>query len=102
MTFYIRLFVWVAIAAIVFGGAFAIHRGGVKSGQDDIQAKWDAAKAEAQAIQDKQTDDAANALTEEVEVIRTVYRDRIKEVIKYVPTGTCAADPDFVRLFNSR
>jgi hypothetical protein len=43
---------------------------------------------------------SAEAYVETVEVIKTVYRDRIKEVKVYVPTGTCPADSDFVRVFN--
>ena len=37
-------------------------------------------------------------------ITETKYKDRIKEVIRYVPTsGTvCPADPEFVRLFNAQ
>ena len=96
--------------AILFGlllalmaGLAGLHRHGVNTGREEVRAEWAQAREEAQAIQDAQAQAAAQVLTEEVEVIRTVYRDRIKEVTKYVPTaGTqCPADPEFVRLFNS-
>lgn len=80
-----------------------IHAAGVASGRAEVRAQWDKSKAEAQANQDAKTDQAAEVLVQEVEVVRTVYQDRIKEVTKYVPSPgtTCSADADFVRLFNA-
>lgn len=102
MTLYIRIALYAAVVASVGGGLWGLHRHGVNTGRADIQAQWDAAKAEAQATQDAQTETAAATLTEEVEAIRTVYKDRTKEVIRYVPTTPhCPSDPDFIRLFNA-
>ena len=87
----------------LMAGLAGLHRHGVNAGRKEVRDEWAQALEEAQSIQDAQADAAAQVLTEEVEVIRTVFKDRIKEVTKYVPTaGTqCPADPDFVRLFNA-
>jgi hypothetical protein len=96
-----------AILAVVLLALLAslagLHRHGVNSGREEVRKEWAQARESAQAEQDARTEQAAQILTEEVEVIRTVYRDRIKEVTKYVPTpGTaCPADHEFVRLFNA-
>lgn len=81
---------------------WALHQHGVNAGREEVRAEWDKAKQTAQAVQDQRTELAADTLVQEVEVIRTVYRDRTKEVIKYVPNPAtvCPADSDFVRLFN--
>jgi len=97
----IRLVIIVAMLAAIVGGLYAVHRPGYNSGKESLQAEWDKEKADAQSVQDTQTDIADADLTKEVEVIRTVYRDRVKEVTRYVPTGTCPADADFVSLFNA-
>jgi hypothetical protein len=100
-----------ALGAALLGGAVlwhgyqvaAVKAEAFKAGQADVQARWDVARQQAQAEQDKRTSAAESALVEEVEVVRTVYRDRIKEVTKYVPApgSQCPADPEFVRLFNA-
>ena len=96
--------------AAAFAGAAAWHGAQVKAtretafkaGQTEVQARWDKATQEATAVQAAQNQTATTAMTTEVEVIRTVYQDRIKEVTRYVPQPDthCPADPDFVRLFN--
>jgi type VI protein secretion system component VasK len=92
-----------AVLLALIGALWGIYAAGQSSGRAQVSAAWDKAKAEAQAAQDAKTDKAAEVLVQEVEVVRTVYRDRIKEVKTYVPTpGTaCPADPQFVRLFNA-
>ena len=81
---------------------WGLHRHGVNTGRAEVRAEWDQAKASAEAAQEQRTEQAAETLVQEVEVIRTVYRDRTKEVIKYVPSPAtvCPADAEFVRLFN--
>jgi len=96
---------WAVLGAVLLAllaALWGIHRHGYSAGAAAIRAEWDQAKATAQATQDAKTEKAAEALVQEVEVIRTVYRDRTKEVIKYVPAPAtvCPADADFVRLFN--
>jgi hypothetical protein len=80
-----------------------LHRHGVNAGREEVRAEWAMAKANAQATQNAQAQAAEQVLSEETEVIRIVYRDRIREVIKYVPSPdtTCPADSEFVRLFNA-
>jgi type VI protein secretion system component VasK len=92
-----------AVLLALIAALWGIYEAGQASGRAEVTAAWDKAKAEAQAAQDAKTDKAAEVLVQEVEVVRTVYRDRIKEVKTYVPTpGTaCPADPQFVRLFNA-
>lgn len=97
---------WAILGVVILAllAAFlGIHYYGITKGRAEVHAEWDKAKAEAQATQEAQTDAAVETLVQEVEVIKTVYRDRIKEVKVYVPSPatTCPADPDFVRLFNA-
>lgn len=96
---YIKLGLVAAFVATLW----AAHQAGRADGQAEVQARWDKARLEAQDKQDKQVDQATETLVQEVEVIKTVYRDRMKEVVKYVPSpgANCPADPDFVRLFNA-
>ena len=82
-------------------GVAGIYFAGRAAGAESVQRQWDLAKAEAQALVDAQVAGALDAHVHEVEVIRTVYRDRIKEVKVYVPSdNSCPADAEFVRLFN--
>jgi hypothetical protein len=80
----------------------AIYTGGLEAGRKEVQAQWDKAVDEAKATQAAQNEEATTTAAVEVEVIRTVFRDRIKEVTRYVPNPDthCPADDDFVRLFN--
>jgi len=92
-----------AVLLALLAAIWGIHYYGITKGRAEVRAEWDKAKADAQAIQDAKTDAAVETLVQEVEVIKTVYRDRIKEVKVYVPNPNtvCPADPDFVRLFNA-
>ena len=92
-----------AVLLALIAALIGIHAAGAASGRAEVRAEWEKAKAEAQANQDAKTDRAEQVLVQEVEVVRTVYRDRIKEVNVYVPTPgtTCPADAEFVRLFNA-
>lgn len=97
---------WAILAGVLLAliaALWGIHAHGVGQGRAEIQARWETAKAQATAAQAAQVEAAEKTLIQEVEVIRTVYRDRIKKVIEYAPTpGTqCPADPDFVRLYNN-
>jgi type VI protein secretion system component VasK len=97
---------WAVVGVVLLaliGALWGIYEAGQASGRAEVTAAWDKAKAQAQAAQDAKTDKAAEVLVQEVEVVRTLYRDRIKEVTTYVPTpGTsCPADAEFVRLFNA-
>lgn len=96
---------WIALAVIVsaIGAGYAWHRNSlINIGRAEVQAQWDRAKVEAQAKQVEQNTAATKEVIVTETVIETKYKDRIKEVIRYVPTPgtTCPADPDFVRLFN--
>lgn len=79
-----------------------IYTSGLDAGRKEVQAQWDKATEEATAAQAAQNETATTTMTTEVEVVRTVFRDRIKEVTRYVPNPDthCPADPEFVRLFN--
>ena len=98
------------LGAVLIGAAGVWHNRQVaavkaearRAGQAEVQARWDAARKLAQIEQDARTSAAETELVEKVTVVRNVYRDRIKEVTRYVPApGTaCPADAEFVRLFN--
>ena len=97
---------WAILGVVILAflaAVWGVHYYGITKGRAAVLAEWDKAKADAKAIQDAQADAAVETLVQEVEVIKTVYRDRIKEVKVYVPSPTtaCPADPDFVRLFNA-
>jgi hypothetical protein len=79
-----------------------VYDSGVAAGRTEVQAQWDQATKEATEAQAAQNTAATSATATEVEVVRTVFRDRIKEVTRYVPNPDthCPADPEFVRLFN--
>ncbi len=91
-----------AVLLALIGALWGIHAAGVSTGRAEVQAQWDRAKVEAQAKQAEQNTAATKEVIVTETVIETKYKDRIKEVIKYVPTPgtTCPADPDFVRMFN--
>lgn len=94
------------IWALILSGVIAY--GAVRSpqireeGREEIRAQHRIDIAVAKDKQAGQNDSATKETIVTETVIETQYRDRIKEVIRYVPTpGTvCPADPDFVRLFN--
>lgn len=92
-----------AVLLALIGALWGIHAAGVSTGRAEVRAEWDKSRAAAQDKQDAKTEQADRVLIQEVEVVRTVYRDRIKKVTTYVPTpGTsCPADADFVRLYNA-
>ena len=73
-----------------------------KAGQAEVQARWDVASKQAIDAQSAQNNTATKEVIVTETVTQTQYRDRIKEVIRYVPRPdtTCPADPEFVRLFN--
>jgi hypothetical protein len=73
-----------------------------KAGQAEVQARWDVASKRAIDAQSDQNSTATKEVIVTETVTQTKYRDRIKEVIRYVPKPdtTCPADPEFVRLFN--
>jgi hypothetical protein len=108
-----KLWAWLAALALVglaIWGALtwhdnkvdAIYTGGLEAGRKEVQDRWDKAVYDAKDAQAAQNTTATAAMTTEVEVIRTVFRDRINEVTRYVPNPDthCPADPEFVRLFN--
>lgn len=80
-----------------------VHDAAFKAGQAQVQTRWDKAVEDAKNAQAQQNEAATKTVIQEVEVVRTVYRDRIKEVNTYVPIpGTnCPADADFLRQFNA-
>lgn len=101
----------VAVLLAMVGGAFWWHAGKVdavrdaafKDGQALTQAKWDRAVEDAKEAQAQQNEQATDQFTTEREVVRVVYRDRIKEIKTYVPShGTdCPADAGFLRNYNA-
>ena len=89
-----------ALAAAALG-LWGVYAAGHANGRAQVQAEWDRAKAGAQSKQSEQVANAADEFARQVEVIRTVYRDRVKEVKVYVPeANSCPADDTFIRLFN--
>lgn len=91
------------LLALAGGVAVKIHYAGVETGRTEVQAKWDKAVAEAEGKQAEQSAKATDKYIEEREVVRVVYRDRIKEIKTYVPSpGTsCPADPGFLQRYNA-
>ena len=97
--------------AALAGGATWWHGGKVdaardaafKAGQTEVQGRWDKAVSEAKAAQAQQNEQATEQFTTEVEVVKTVYVDRIKEIKTYVPSpGTsCPADSGFLQRYNA-
>lgn len=97
--------------AALAGGAVWWHAGKVdavrdaafKAGQAEVQGRWDKAVSEAKDAQAEQNEQATDQFTTEREVVRVVYRDRIKEIKTYVPSpGTdCPADAGFLRNYNA-
>jgi hypothetical protein len=79
---------------------------GVEAAQFTVRAECEEAHRIAAEAAGKTQQGQNEQATKEVIVTETVtktqYRDRIKEVIRYVPKPdtTCPADPEFVRLFN--
>lgn len=107
-----QVYAWVALAgAAAMGGAILVHSSKVeahyaaafKAGQDEVQARWDRAVSEAVAAQSVQNEQATEQFITEREVVRVIYRDRIKEIKTYVPKpGTsCPADAGFLRSYNA-
>lgn len=74
------------LLALAGGVAVKIHYAGVETGRTEVQAKWDKAVAEAEGKQAEQSAKATDKYIEEREVVRVVYRDRIKEIKTYVPS----------------
>ena len=97
--------------AALAGGAAWWHAGKVdavrdaafKDGQAEVNERWARARTDAAARQDQQNEQATDQFTTEVEVVKTVYVDRIKEIKTYVPSpGTsCPADSGFLRRYNA-
>jgi len=109
-----KLWAWLAALAVVAaaiwgvlswheGKVTAAHERDLAAGRAEVQERWDKAVDDAKTAQADANTKATDQVATEVEVIRTVYRDRIKEVIKYVPSPDtdCPADADFVRMFNA-
>jgi hypothetical protein len=96
---------WVMLGLVVsaISGAYLWHRNSlIAIGRAECEAAHKAAKDSAIAVQGEQNVEATKEIVVTETLIETKYKDRIKEVIRYVPTpGTvCPADPEFVRLFN--
>lgn len=94
----------VAVLLALAGGiAVKVHSAGVETGRNEVQAKWDKAVADANVKQADQSAEATDRYVEEREVVRVVYRDRIKEIKTYVPSpGTsCPADSGFLQRYNA-
>jgi len=106
---------WASLAALVLVGLAiwgvitwhdnkvdAVFTSGQTAGRKEVQDLWDLSVKQATEAQATQNEEATTAAAIEVEVVRTVYQDRIKEVTRYVPNPDtrCPADLEFVRLFN--
>lgn len=97
--------------AAIAGGIFWWHAGKVeavrdeafRAGQAEVNERWARARTDAATRQERQNEQATDQFTTEVEVVKTVYVDRIKEIKTYVPNpGTsCPADAGFLRRYNA-
>lgn len=92
-----------ALLVLAGGVALKVHSAGVDAGRAEVQGQWDEAVAEAKEKQAEQSAEATDKYIEEREVVRVVYRDRIKEIKTYVPSpGTsCPADSGFLQRYNA-
>lgn len=93
----------VCVAVVI--GAFLWYRHSlIAQGRAECEEAHRVAAEEAAKTQQGQNEQATKEVIVTETVTETKYRDRIKEVIRYVPqAGTfCPADADFLRLFNNK
>lgn len=105
------LFASIAALLAMVGGAVLWHDSktavardaAFKAGQSEVHERWQRARTDAASRQELQNEQATDQFTTEVEVVKTVYVDRIKEIKTYVPSpGTsCPADSGFLRRYNA-
>jgi hypothetical protein len=90
--------------AVVVGGFLYYRHSLIAQGRAECQEAQRVAAAEAEKIQKGQNEQATKEVIVTETVTQTKYRDRIQEVIRYVPQAgsVCPADPDFLRLFNDK
>lgn len=98
---------WIALGVVVVAivSGYLWHRNSlIEIGRAECEAAHKVAAAAAATVQAGQDTAATKEVIVTETITETKYKDRIKEVIRYVPTnGTvCPADPEFVRLFNGQ
>jgi hypothetical protein len=98
---------WFQRGALVLAliAAFLWYRNSlIQEGRAECQEAQRVVAAEAEKIQQGQNEQATKEVIVTETVTQTKYRDRIQEVIRYVPQAgsVCPADPDFLRLFNDK
>lgn len=93
----------VLVVALV-GGLLYYRHSLIAQGRAECEEAHRVAAEEAAKTQQGQNEQATKEVIVTETVTETKYRDRIKEVIRYVPqAGTvCPADADFLRLFNDK
>ena len=97
---------WLAMAAAVLtvvAGLLWYRASLINDGRAQVQAQWDDAIERARLLQAAANATATTEYVQAAQTAQTVYRDRIKEVIKYVPieNTSCPVDPEFERLYNA-
>jgi hypothetical protein len=98
---------WVAALvciAVVVGAFFWYRHSLIEQGRAECEEAHRVAAEAAGKTQQGQNEQATKEVIVTETVTETKYRDRIQEVIRYVPqAGTvCPADSDFLRLFNDK
>lgn len=93
-----------ALVAALVGGFLWYRHSLIEQGRAECEEAHRVAAEAAAKTQQGQNEQATKEVIVTETVTETKYRDRIKEVIRYVPqTGTvCPADADFLRLFNNK
>lgn len=100
---YATLGVTVAAILLAWWGISAYNNSLRKQGYEKCQAEQKKLQEQAGLVQLEQAKEAQTQHTEVVIEQVTVYKDRVKEVVKYVTPQNlppCLPDPDFVRLYN--
>ena len=97
---------WLAMAVVVLAvvaGLLWYRASLINDGRAQVQAQWDDAIERARLLQAAANASATTEYVRAAQTAQTVYRDRIKEVIKYVPNPntSCPADLEFERLYNA-
>jgi hypothetical protein len=90
--------------AIVVGGFLYYRHTLIEQGRAECEEAHRIAAEAAAKTQQGQNEQATKEVIVTETVTETKYRDRIQEVIRYVPqAGTvCPADANFLRLFNDK
>lgn len=100
---YATLGATVAGVLLVWWGISAYNNSLRRQGYEQCQAEQKRLQGQAELVQLEQAKEAKTQHTEVVIEQVTVYKDRVKEVVKYVTPQNlppCLPDPDFVRLYN--